>query len=67
MNSVMPKWPVLYRQEVFAYSRHVFVCVEIFVENAIPTPAHKYQIEITYAIVCFVIHDIGELRQFNQT
>jgi len=30
-------------------------------------PAHKYQIEITYAIVCFIIHDVGELRQFNHT
>ena len=62
----MTKWPVLYRQEVFTYSRHGFVCVEIFIENAIPSP-HKYQIEIIYAIVCFIIHDIGELRQFTQT
>jgi hypothetical protein len=30
-----------YRQEVFTYSSHGFVCVEIFIENAIAT-AHKY-------------------------
>ena len=38
MSAVMTKWPALYRQEVFTYSRHGFVCVGILIENAIPTP-----------------------------